>query len=126
VPPGLGHFQETLMSKTIQLFDRDAIAKQYADRHLKVDPGVVEIHYLPTNAPAREIRFLEVNGKIIETSHLEPIDFGVDVEGVNHHVLLVLDITPTQWQAIQGGKLDLPEGWSLDNSMRFHKKRTHK
>jgi hypothetical protein len=110
------------MSEKTQPFDRDAMASWYAERHLKTDTGVVQIHYLPTNAPAREIRFLEVNSEITETSDMEPIDFGVDVGGADRHVLLVLDITPPQWEAIQGGKLPLPKGWSLDNRKTFGRK----
>jgi hypothetical protein len=107
------------MSVQTQSFDRDAMAKWYAHRHLQTDPGVVEINYLPINAPAREIRLLEVNSEVSETSDMEPIDFGVDVGGMNQHVLFVLDITPSQWESIQGGKLALPKGWSLDNRATF-------
>ena len=39
-------------------FDRDSLAQWYARRHLDTDNGVVQVHYLPRNAPAREIRFL--------------------------------------------------------------------
>jgi hypothetical protein len=60
-------------------FDRDALARGYARRHLETDSGVEEIHYLPTGAPPREIRFLEVNRLISGTTPLEPIDFGVDI-----------------------------------------------
>ena len=112
------------MSKNTQVFDRDALASRYAERHLSTDPGVVEIHYLPTKAPAREIRFLEVNREITETSDMEPIDFGVAVGGADEHVLLVLDVTPAQWEAIQGKKLALPKGWSLQKSRTFHRKKS--
>jgi hypothetical protein len=115
-------FLETQMSKKTQPFDRDTMAKWYAKRHLDTDTGVMEILYLPTNAPPREIRFLEVNSEITETADLEPIDFGVDVGGIGHHVLLVLDITPAQWETIKRGKLALPKGWSLDKRMTFGRK----
>ena len=58
---------------------RDQLAEFYARRHLEIDAGVETILYLPTNAPPREIRLLEVNTMISETTPPEPIDFGVDV-----------------------------------------------
>ena len=83
---------------------------------MDIDSGVVSIHYLPTNAPPREIRFLEVNRLISETTPLEPIDFGVDIGNSNAHTLYVLDVTPAQWDAIHRGEMPLPDGWTLDGS----------
>ncbi len=100
-------------------FDRNAMARWYARRHLDTDSGVVEVHYLPTNAAETEIRFLEVNNLISETTPLEPIDFGVGIEGADRHTLVVLDVTPGQWQAIQTGHLRLPDGWTLDGQVTF-------
>jgi hypothetical protein len=103
------------MPKTAEVdFDRDQLAQFYAKRHLNTDAGVAEIHHLPTNAAEREIRFLEVNPLIVATTPLEPIDFGVDIDGAEGHTLLVLDVTPAQWSAIQRGELALPDGWTLD------------
>lgn len=95
-------------------FDRDKLARWYAKRHFDTDSGVVRIFYLPKNASPNEIRFLEINKLIAETTPPEPIDFGVDIGGADAHVLYVLDVTPAQWKAIQKGTLPLPEGWSLD------------
>ena len=44
-------------------FDRDIMARWYATEHLKTDPGIVSVYYLPTNAGEREIRFVEVNNR---------------------------------------------------------------
>jgi hypothetical protein len=105
-----------MASMTGTKFDRDQFARRYAERHLITDTGVVQIHYLPKNAPPREIRFLEVNRLISETSNPEPIDFGVDIGGAGGHTLYVLDVTPAQWDAIQRGEMSLPNGWTLDDS----------
>jgi hypothetical protein len=110
------------MPDNAQAFDRDAMAKWYAKRHLDTDTGLMEVYYLPGNSPGREIRFLEVNSEITENSVLEPVDFGVDVGTENHHSLFVLDITPAQWKAIESGELKLPNGWSLDKRMTFGRK----
>jgi hypothetical protein len=100
-------------------FDRDKFARLYANRHLDSDAGVVQILHLPTNAPPSEIRFLEVNKLISETMPPEPIDFGVDVGGADGHTLFVLDVTPSQWVAIQNGEIPLPDGWTLDGKQEL-------
>jgi hypothetical protein len=95
-------------------FDRDGLARWYAQRHLATDTGVERIFFLPTNAPPREIRFLEINRLISEMTHPEAIDFGVDIGGAEAHTLYVLDITPSQWDAIQRHEIPLPAGWDLE------------
>lgn len=100
-------------------FDRDSLAHWYAQRHLDIDEGVVHILYLPTNAPPREIRFLEVNKLISEMTPAEPIDFGVEIGGDNAHTLYVLDVTPAQWEAIRTGAMPLPDGWTLEGNQEL-------
>ena len=99
-------------------FDRDTLAAWYARRHMDIDEGVVKILHLPTNAGPREIRFLEVNQMIPETTP-EPIDFGVNIGGEDAHVLNVLDVTPSQWEGIREGTVLLPPDWSLDGSLEL-------
>jgi len=105
-------------------FDRDAMARCYAKRHQETDPGLVCVYYLPTNAPDREIRFIEVNQLIAdrEDKTLEPLDFGVDSGTETAHKLLVLDVTPGQWDRILEGSLPLPCDWSLDNKKAYQPK----
>jgi hypothetical protein len=100
-------------------FDRDNTARYYAKQHLKTDPGIQEIYYLPTNAPEREIRFVEINNLIVnrDKDPIEPIDFGVDMGSDTAHQLMIVDITPAQWEKIQKNELRLPKGWSLDNAI---------
>jgi hypothetical protein len=100
-------------------FDRDELAGWYARRHLEIDEGVKQVHYLPGQAPPREIRLLEVNDQISETTPPEPIDFGVNVQGPDAHTLIVFDVTPSQWSAIQKKSMALPPGWTLEGSIRM-------
>ena len=106
---------------SVAQFNREEIAGAYARRHLNTDPGIRTVYYLPAGAPEREIRFLEVNElmAVRENDPLEPIDFGVDIGGDDSHTLLVLDVTPAQWERIRRGELPLPYGWSLDESFPF-------
>lgn len=102
---------------TVQ-FERDAMAHWYARQHLYTDPGIRTVYYLPENAPEREIRLIEVNDLMGESADdtLEPVNFGVDMGREVEHALYVLDVTPNQWERIERGELDLPNGWSLENS----------
>jgi len=86
---------------------------------MDIDNAVVEILHLPTNAPPREIRFLEVNRMISEMTPPEPIDFGVNIGGDDAHTLYVLDVTPAQWEAIQAGTIPMPAGWTLEGSQEL-------
>ena len=102
-------------------FDRDSLARWYAEEHLKTDPAIVGVYYLPTDAGEREIRFVEVNELIGSRSDemLEPIDFGIDTGTDNAHKLLVLDVTPEQWNRIQRQELSLPAGWLLEGMVPY-------
>ena len=97
------------------------MARWYATEHLKTDPGIVAVHYLPANAGEREIRFIEVNHLIGERTDdvLDPIDFGVDAGTEIAHRLFVLDVTPQQWERIRSGELHLPANWSLGGEIPF-------
>ena len=107
------------MSSTATINDRDTLASWYAKRHFETDTGVERIHYLPHDAPPREIRFLEVNHLISETTNPEPLDFGVDVDNPEAYTLCVLDVTPSQWAAILNKEMALPAGWTLEGSQTF-------
>lgn len=104
-------------------FDRDEMARWYARQHLKTDPGVESIYYLPTGAPEREIRLVEINKLIAirDDSALEPLDFGADMGLDSEHRLVVLDVTPDQWLRIATETLSLPSGWSLKHAIPFAK-----
>ena len=105
-------------------FDRGATAHWHAEQHLKTDPGIRSIYYLPTGAPEREIRLIEVNELIAARNDdaLEPIDFGVEFGSETEHQLLVLDVTPSQWDRISESALPLPPGWSLDGAVLYGRK----
>ena len=103
-------------------FDRDSLARSYADRHLKTDPGIRDIYYLQADVPEREIRFVEINELMAtrENDPLEPIDFGVDTGSETSHSLMVLDVTPDQWEQIRDDPRRLPAGWVLDLDRATH------
>lgn len=107
---------------------RDEFAQWIARRHLAADPGLNVVIYLPANAPANEVRLLEVNTLLSLSDKpglVEAFDFSPDIEGLPF-VVLVADITSEQWQAVQDQKLALPSGWSLDGRTEIgHKAEAH-
>ena len=106
-------------------FDRDKLAVWYARGHMALEPYIREIVYLPENAPAGEIRLLEVNVRSSDPDDapLEVLDFGVDRDLPGEHSLFVADITPAQWDCIRAGTLTLPDGWELAGHRVFDRKR---
>lgn len=108
-----------MVATTEIAFDRDSWARVYAQRHLDLDSGIVQVRYLPTNAPPREIRLLEVNKLISDMVPLEPINFGVGMDEIDRHSLYILDVTPSQWEAILKKSVSLPDGWTLDGSVEL-------
>lgn len=111
-----------MSTTTSVVLDRDQLANWYAKRHQKIDDGVDAIFYLPQGALPREVRLLEVNTLIAEMQPLEAIDFGVGIGSDLAHTLFVLDVTPTQWQAIRAGSLSLPDGWTLNGSQELFRR----
>ena len=99
------------------------MARWYANEHLKTDPGIASIHYLPAKAGEREIRFIEINSLMGERNDeaLEPIDFGIDTGTDSAHKLFVLDVTPDQWKRMMAKALPLPKGWSLKGEILYKK-----
>jgi hypothetical protein len=102
-------------------YDRDAMARWYARQHMRTDPGLVSVQYLPENSPEREIRLVEVNEQMPERidSFLSPIDFGRDAGTDSEHLLVFLDVTPSQWERIRSAEIDLPSDWSLSGAVEF-------
>jgi hypothetical protein len=101
---------------------KDQVALWLAREHFSADPAITDIWYLPGNAPAREIRFIESNALLagLHEQDVIPIDFGFDVQGLNYQ-LLVADAAPNQWEQLQSGTLPLPPNWTLEGCRHFRR-----
>lgn len=102
-------------------YDRDVLAAWYAARHLEVDAGLKEIHYLPEGGPERELRFIQVHRRSFRTIDFEPMEFSVPLSDVEWHRLQVIDAGTRSWQAVQRGEVPLPPGWDLAKSTTFRR-----
>jgi hypothetical protein len=96
--------------------NRDEVAAWVAKRHLIADAGIRAVLYCPREAPTDEIRLLELNDRVASAeTNVEPIDFGLDVEGAEFR-LLVADVTTDQFDRMKQDPSKLPVGWRLDGS----------
>jgi len=102
---------------------RDQVAAWVAKQHIIADSGIREVWYLPTGAPADEIRFLDVSDRLAgPEGKAQAIDFGLDIEGVPFR-LLVADVTSDQLDQLKRDPSLLPPGWSLDGNHVWRRRR---
>jgi hypothetical protein len=103
--------------------DRELIVEWVARRHLSVDPGLSEVHFLPEGAPADEIRLVEVNEMSAGAleGDLRPIDFGLDVANA-HFRLVVVDADREQLERARRDPSSLPDGWGWRDSRNWSRR----
>lgn len=98
----------------------EQFARWLAARHLASDPAIEKVVYLPTGAPAGEVRLLEVNRLLNppDPDSVEPLDFTPDTE--TPFRVFVADVTGDQWERIQRSpEAMLPDGWALAGNLIF-------
>jgi len=91
--------------------DRDRIAKELVDYHVRAEDGIVyAARYARANGdrPDDPIRLLEVNRATVPVG-IAPVWFGAS-EDVPLPVVII-EVTEEEFLDIQSGKLSLPEGW---------------
>lgn len=110
-----------MSATSTKAFPAETWAARYAKSHYKTDPGITAVYFLPVKTGEREVRLVEVNRLLAERAAdtLEPYVFGVDVDGPDEHQVLILDVTPNQWQQLKSKKLPLPAGWSLEGKKKI-------
>jgi hypothetical protein len=102
--------------------DRDFIAAWLAKKHFIADSAIREVWYLPKNAPQDEIRLLELSDRLAgNESRVDPLDFGLDIDGANFR-LMVADVTTDQMEQIKQNRQQLPPGWSLDGTTMWRRR----
>ncbi len=96
---------------------RDDFAEWLAAQHYIIDKGITRVVYLPTDAPEKEIRLLEVNelASIPEMAPVEAFDFDPGVNGLDFSVH-VADVSPRQYDMLNKGEISLPTGWTLNGA----------
>ncbi len=97
---------------------RAQVAEWVAKRHMGADGGIHQVWFLQLGSPAGEIRLLEVSERFTgEAAKIEPIDFGLDIEGAKYK-LLVADVSVEQLEKIKADPAKLlPKDWKIDGAL---------
>ena len=101
---------------------REQFAKDLAQKHYEIEEGItdifrisdrIDVEVVPSGSGNLEpIKLLEVNQNTVP-SGIMPIQFGQDVASGILFPSIIIEVTPEEYQAIQNGRLVLPDGWSL-------------
>jgi hypothetical protein len=95
--------------------DHEEAAKQLAQRHYRIEPGITEIRTLTSgtiqgvNEP---IKLLEVNTNTI-ASGIMPLRFDAAPASGIPFPSVIVEVTPDEYEKIKRKELLLPNGWLL-------------
>jgi hypothetical protein len=99
--------------------DRDRIAEWVAKLHMSTDGSIRQVYYLPTDAPPKEIRLLEINERIsTPEDQPEPLGFGLEVAGLALK-LSVADVSKDQLEKMKNDPSNLPPGWKWEGARKW-------
>lgn len=97
--------------------NKDEEARQLAEAHYQVEPGITHIFRVTGSADAElranePIKLLEVNQDTIP-SGIMPLQFGPAPAQGFHFPSVIIEVTPEEFAKIQAQELKLPDGWSV-------------
>lgn len=97
--------------------ERALFAAWLARQHLRFDPRLTQVIYLPSGASDDEVRMLEVNTGLYPgpSDPIAPIETTPAVKDLPFRVW-VADVTPDEWKRIQTNPGLLPTGWNLEGN----------
>ncbi|MCE5276442.1 MAG: hypothetical protein ABFD92_11275 [Planctomycetaceae bacterium] len=105
------------MSQVASQLDRsrDGVAKRLARAHFRVDPSIQAIYRILSDKEEsfqEPIKLLEVNTETI-MSGIMPVSFGPHSASGIFYASTIVEVRPEEFERIQRGDLQLPEGWFL-------------
>jgi hypothetical protein len=89
------------------------VATDLAKAHVEEDPATTDVFV--ADSPD-EIRLVEVSGSLGSTAPREVLPFRFTArpdQGIFYPSVVIL-LSPSEWEAVQKGKLSLPSGWDKD------------
>ena len=97
--------------------DKNEEARTMAETHYAVDTGITQIFRITGSAeaelrPDEPIKLLEVNECTIP-SGVMPLHFAASPARGRYFPLVVIEVTPDEFQQIQTRNLPLPDGWQV-------------
>lgn len=101
----------------MQMSEKDEEARKVAETHYAVDTGITQIFRITGGAdaetrPNEPIKLLEVNECTIP-SGVMPLRFAPTPARGIHFPLVIVEITPDEFEKMQARHLALPDGWTL-------------
>lgn len=97
--------------------DKDQTAKRLAQAHYELEPGILKIFRLEASPeiesrPTEPVKLLEVNENTIPAG-IVPLQFDSHPANGFNYPSLIIEITPDEFEEIEGGTLQLPTGWTI-------------
>lgn len=90
--------------------------KDVADLHMKADSGLKIVRRLEApESYTDSIVLLEVNDLASPSGTLVPVP--IAASGEVPYSMVLIEVTPDEYQQIETGELALPEGWSLSDDL---------
>ncbi len=116
--PGCGSKEELVIDagQANGIEASDAV-RELAMRQYEIEDGLVHIFRITDGAAAElgedePIKLLEVNANTPETG-IMPLYFGpVPASGIPYH-LVIIEVSPNEFEKIKSNELKLPEGWTV-------------
>ena len=86
------------------------VALDLAKAHRKADKKTMAVFVSDDD---REVRLVEVSGSVASHGEVLPFRFAPrPKDGIPFPSVLIV-LSPAEWEMVQSGQLNLPEGWAL-------------
>lgn len=98
--------------------EKNEIAKELAEAHRKIEPGISRIFRVVAEEEERvgePVKLLEVNPET-SPSGIVPIAFGPDPPRIPFPSVII-EVTEGEFEKIRAGILELPDGWRLGDPL---------
>ena len=109
---------------------KDGAARRLAEAHFRVEPEIAQIFRLlaPDGAveasDAEPVKLLEVNPNTPKNG-VVPIYFGADQSSGAFFPAVIVEIHPEELEALQRGRLQLPDGWRIGPELQRPREAAH-
>jgi hypothetical protein len=103
---------------SLEMRDRNEIARALAEAHRKVEPGIrriIRVVAAKEDDSAEPVKLLEVNPETPRAG-IVPISFGADPPEFPFPSV-VIEVTEAELEDIRSGRLPLPHGWRLEDTL---------
>ncbi|MGM0578222.1 MAG: hypothetical protein ACQEXJ_21035 [Myxococcota bacterium] len=90
-------------------------ARELAAAHRAEDPDTLAVYLVP-DPKGQEVRLIEVSASVDPVGDVLPFRLEpAPDKGIDYPVVILL-LSPTDWEQLQRSELELPEGWRIDRS----------